>query len=583
MMEIITVNERRQIPILMLLMFIGMLLETTSVSLIAPTFGLMSQSDIGTKYPQLEPFLKWLGNPNQAQLIIGGMLTLLSIFLIKSLFLILLSWRQNKFLSKLQASLSYRFYAGYLSQPWSFYLERNSAQLIFNSTTEVNILVELVLQPAMMLIMESLVLIGIASILFFVAPLGALVVTTVLCMSSVAFNRGIRGYLRQWANARQRHDGLRLQQLQQGINGAKEVKLLGREREFLKQYSLHNNGFASARQRQRTLMDIPRLWLELLAIAGLALLVLLMLAQHKPLDELVLTVTLFAAAAFRSMPSLVRVMGAIQNIRSGAPVIHKLYAESSIFNKQQALVSCKNVAFECEIKLEHIEFTYEQGARKALDNVNITVKYGQSIGIIGSSGAGKSTLVDIILGLLTLEKGVVTVDGADIQNNLRDWQDQLGYVPQTIYLTDDTLRRNVAFGLPDDLIDDKALAKAIEAAQLDDFVRSLPLGTETFVGERGVRLSGGQRQRIGIARALYSNPKVLILDEATSALDVKTEKDVMDAVNALHGNKTVIIIAHRFSTVAQCDRLYKLEHGKVIEQGTFEQVVSHSTASFSVV
>ncbi len=208
----------------------------------------------------------------------------------------------------------------------------------------------------------------------------------------------------------------------------------------------------------------------------------------------------------------------------------------------------------------------------------MTIARGTSVGFIGTSGAGKSTLVDVILGLLTPENGHVMVDGIDVQTNLRGWQDQIGYVPQSIFLTDDSLRRNVAFGLSDDLIDDLAVARALKAAQLDGFVSSLSQGMDTLVGERGVRLSGGQRQRIGIARALYHDPAVLVLDEATSALDTATEKGVMEAINALQGDKTVLIVAHRLSTVANCDWVYRMEQGRVVEAGRFEDL-SHPAAA----
>ena len=223
--------------------------------------------------------------------------------------------------------------------------------------------------------------------------------------------------------------------------------------------------------------------------------------------------------------------------------------------------------FRATLELSQITYSYPGAAEPALKDLSLTIQRGESVGFIGASGAGKSTLVDILLGLLTPDTGEVRVDGKDIQENLRNWQDQIGYVPQSIYLTDDTLRCNVAFGLTDEQIDDEAVQRAIQAAQLEEFVASLPEGLETIVGEHGVRLSGGQRQRIGIARALYHDPVVLVLDEATSALDAVTERDVMQAVYALHGDKTLLIVAHRLSTVAHCDKLVRLEEGRVVEEG----------------
>jgi ABC-type multidrug transport system fused ATPase/permease subunit len=231
------------------------------------------------------------------------------------------------------------------------------------------------------------------------------------------------------------------------------------------------------------------------------------------------------------------------------------------------------------LELHRVSFTYPAAHAPSLTDLSLTVRRGESVGFVGASGAGKSTLVDIVLGLLASEAGEVWVDGKNIQTNLRNWQDQIGYVPQSIFLTDDTLRRNVAFGLANEQIDEAAVWRAIRAAQLDELVHTLPQGLDTVVGERGIRLSGGQRQRIGIARALYHDPGVLVLDEATSSLDTTTERGVIQAVNALRGDKTVLIVAHRLSTVEHCDRLYRLEQGKVIEEGTPSAMVKQAAKS----
>jgi ATP-binding cassette, subfamily B, bacterial PglK len=267
-------------------------------------------------------------------------------------------------------------------------------------------------------------------------------------------------------------------------------------------------------------------------------------------------------------------MGAMQQIRYAKPVVNLLYDEFKMIrsNKLNSQVS-KKINFKKDIAINSVYFKYDNASSNALDGINITIKKGESVGFIGPSGSGKSSLVDIILGLLYPDKGRILVDGKNIKENFRGWQDEIGYVPQTIYLTDDTLRRNIAFGVGDSEIDDQAVMRSLRAAQLDDFIGDLKEGLDTFVGERGVRLSGGQRQRIGIARALYHDPPILVLDEATSALDSNTEAGVMDAVNALHGNKTLIIVAHRLSTVEGCDRLYRLDHGKVVDEGVPETIL----------
>jgi len=306
--------------------------------------------------------------------------------------------------------------------------------------------------------------------------------------------------------------------------------------------------------------------LELLAVVGLAILVVIMISSGKPLDALLPTIGLFAAAAFRLLPSVNRVIGAVQGVRFSLPVVETMYSEICLADKTVPIVSKKSLlTFKKEITLENLSFKYPIATTEVLKNISLSIPFGASVGFIGSSGAGKSTLVDVILGLLSTSNGAVKIDGVDIQNNVRGWQDQIGYVPQTIFLTDDTLRRNIAFGLSNQQINEEAVWHALQHAQLDQFVKNLPEGLDTKVGERGVRLSGGQRQRIGIARALYHDPTVLVLDEATSSLDNVIEHDVMEAVNALHGNKTIIIVAHRLSTVEHCDHLYQLEHGEIHE------------------
>jgi ABC-type multidrug transport system fused ATPase/permease subunit len=500
------------------------------------------------------------------------MIILVGVYAIKTHFLAFLAWKQSRFAYGFQASLSQRLFACYLRQPYTFHLQRNSAQLIRNVTGEASILAN-VTQSAMTLLAEILVLIGIGALLLFIEPLGAILVATTLSLAGWGFYRLTRARVLHWGKARRHHEGLRIQHLKQGLGGAKDVKLLGREDDFLSQYDQHNTGSARMGQRQSALLQLPRLWLELLAVVGLAGLVLVMIGQGKPLGILLPTLGLFAAAAFRLIPSVNRVLSATQNMRYGLPVIDNLQGELRLLDNVRAPEPGPPLPFKHELKLDNISFHYPSAEASALQDISLSILRGSSVGFIGGSGAGKSTLVDIILGLLTPDGGAVRVDGIDIQTNLRGWQDQIGYVPQSIFLTDDSLRRNVAFGLPNNQIDEDAVWRAIRAAQLEEFVKSLPEEMDTVVGERGIRLSGGQRQRIGIARALYHDPSVLVLDEATSSLDTATERGVMDAVQAFHGDKTIIIVAHRLSTVAYCDRLFRLEHGRIAEEGKTSQVL----------
>lgn len=574
--HLLTSKQRRATVVLLGFMVIGMVLETMGVGLVIPALALMTQSDITIKYPELQPLVSNLGNPSHEQLVIYGMLALVSVYMVKALFLTFLTWIQMKFIFNVQADLSQKLFSGYLRQPYTFHLQHNSAQLIRNVVTETNLFTHSGLKSGMIILTEVLVLLGISTLLLIVEPLGTLFVVCVLGIAGGAYHLSTRGYILRWGKARQLHEGLRIQYLQEGLGGAKDVKLLGRENNFLSQYRLHNMGSARVGQYKSTMQVLPRIWLELFAIMGLAVLVLTMIWQEKSLETVLPTLGLFAAAAFRLIPSVNRILSAVQSVRFTLPVIDILHSECKKFNDDKLPQEETVLPLVNHITLERVDFSYPSSEKRALSELSMTITKGTSVGFIGGSGAGKSTLVDLILGLLVPTNGSVKVDGIDIQTNTRAWQDQIGYVPQSIFLTDDSLRRNIAFGLPNEMIDDHAIERAIHAAQLENFVKELPQGLETIVGERGVRLSGGQRQRIGIARALYHDPQVLVLDEATSSLDTTTERDVMNAVNALHGDKTLIIVAHRLTTVEHCDRLYRLEQGTVIEEGTPDTMLAQN-------
>ncbi len=316
----------------------------------------------------------------------------------------------------------------------------------------------------------------------------------------------------------------------------------------------------------QTLKDLPRLWIEWLAMAGLAVLVIVMVMRGRPADSIVPIAGLFAVAVFRLVPSASRMLSAVQAIALGLVSVRSLSAElGTEATEVSAPTSDGPNDWDC-IAVEDLRFSYGSQTSNVLNGVSLVIPRGQTVGLIGVSGSGKSTLVDVLLGLLAPASGRVLIGGVDTARCMKWWQRRLGYVPQSIYLLDDTVRRNVAFGIAEDRIDDTAVARAIAMVNLDSFVASLPQGLATVVGERGVRISGGQRQRIGIARALYSDPEVLVLDEATSALDGETEETVMEAIDALHGRLTIVVIAHRTATVARCDRVLRVEGGVVREE-----------------
>ena len=551
---------------LILLMFIGMIFEMLGIGLIIPVLTTITHQNLYSEYPQLEQYLQIIGSPTQRELVIYTMLFLAFIYFLKSAYMAFVVWRQAKYSFNVQADMSNRLFKGYLYKPYTFHLQKNSAELIRNIISEVGLL-STVLQSVLMVISEILIFTGILILLLIVEPAGAILVFTVFSISGFIYYGLIRGHLLDWGQARQLHEGLKLQHLQQGLGGIKDIKILGREQEFISEFKFHNNRSAYVNQMQTTFVGLPRYLLELFAVLSLVILVVFMIKQNNTLENLVPVLGVFTAAAFRMMPSVNRLLNAYQNLRYSLPVVNTLYNELNDIKSISIPNNNNSLKFNRNITIHNVCYSYPDTNKKALEDISFKIPTGSTIGIIGTSGAGKSTLIDIILGLLKPQNGSVEVDDIDIQNDVSSWQNFIGYVPQTIYLSDDTLRRNIAFGLPEQEISEEAVMKAIKIAQLETFVEGCENGLNTIVGERGVRLSGGQRQRIGIARALYNDPDLLVLDEATSSLDTDTENQVMESVRRLHGKKTIIIIAHRLSTVKDCDYLYKLEKGKIISHG----------------
>jgi ABC-type multidrug transport system fused ATPase/permease subunit len=573
-------KQRKKLFILLPLILIGMLLEMLSISLVMPVIGMV----IGGENYSAPTFITNIFNGLNIDLSVVNLIPVVMIglgliFLIKNFFLGFLAWKQANFSLAVKSELSKLIFSVYLNKPYAFHLAHNSAQLIRNITTETT-LFTLCLNSFLTLITEGLVIFGVVCLLMLVEPAGALSVIFLFGIATWSFYRITRKRLTYWGALRQKYDGLILQSLQQGLGAVKEVSLLGRAEQATEDFSAQMLAASAVEVKQVTLQQIPRLWLEFLAVCGLILLVIFMQHQGASGGEMIPMLGLFAAAAFRLLPSFNRLLSSAHFLRYASPAINVLSEEVAGRDQQKPfqnsinnLCSSGQSFFSGTINLSNVTYTYPGSTTPSIKDVSLEVKKGDFIGFIGGSGAGKSTLVDIILGLLSPDSGNVTVDGLEVGHNLRWWQNQIGYVPQSIFLTDASLRSNIALGVAENLINDNAIELALKAAQLDQFVTGLPDGVHTFVGERGVRLSGGQLQRIGIARALYHNPSVLVLDEASSALDSATEEDLMMAINALHGEKTIILVAHRLSTIMGCDSLYQIEAGRLERGGSPSEVL----------
>jgi ATP-binding cassette, subfamily B, bacterial PglK len=541
-------------------LLVGMVFETLSLGAIIPALALFSDSQATSRLPFASELLNKLGNPSSAMLVVGGLLAILMLYGIKALVLLRLVWQQASFLASIRQNLSRRLFETYVMQPWTFHLQRNSSELIRNATTEISMFVH-GCQGAMIAAAEACVTIGIGALLIWVEPMGACVTGITLVLATWAMQATLRHRIIRWGEKRQAAEGARVQALQQGLGGAKEVKIFGREFEFLEHYRAAERQASHAIQMQLFSAQIPRLWYELLAVAGVAALGIVLVLQGATPATLISRLGLFAVAAFRLMPSMYRLVAALQMIRFLEPAVNMLSEELALPSTPAQVNPGSRFSFKEGIYLQDVFYSYPSANQPALRGVSLAIHRGSAVGIIGESGAGKSTLIDLMLGLLDPDSGCIKVDERDIKTDLRAWQNSIGYVPQSIYLTDDTIQANVAFGVPSPSIDVDAVHRSLKAARLLEFVTNLPDGVNTLVGERGVRLSGGQRQRLGIARALYWDPPVLVLDEATSALDSDTEAGVMDAVNHLHGEKTLIIVAHRLTTVSRCDKVFRLTQG----------------------
>ena len=418
------------------------------------------------------------------------------------------------------------------------------------------------------LVQELLLASAVIWLMVYTEPVAAISTVTILVGGSLIYLKVTKPMVLRFGEQRQKIQAPLTRYLLQGFGGVKDIKVLGRSNDFLNQYENQNLIVQNVSVRYGILKAIAPMWTELLAMSGLTVVVWVMVWQDRPPDRIIPLLGLFVIATWRFVPTVNTVVSITNSIRYSRPAVESVYHEFEYIKSQKNVVK-NQIVFNEKVELRNLTFNYPNTTKPSLSDVNIVVHKGETVGFIGPSGAGKSTLVDVILGLLPQTSGELLIDGIEMQEHNLEWQSTIGYVSQAIYLTDDTVRRNVAFGIAEKDVDEVALEHALRSAQLWDFVESLPDKTHTIVGERGVRVSGGQRQRIGIARALYHGPQVLVLDEATSSLDIETEAEVMSAIRALQGFKTILIVAHRLSTVQHCDRLYRIEDAQIVAEGSF--------------
>ena len=563
-------NEKKSLGGLFVLMLIGTLLETLSVGLLIPVLAVLTSETSEIKLP----FVTLSTDIEKNTLVWIVVVGVFIVYVIKNIFLGLSVWIQRGYLTRLSARIASQILEAYVRQPLSFHLKKNSSSLIRN-TQDSTVIMGGGIEPLLSLVSEGLIVSALFAVLVAVEPLGTLLVVGTLLLATFVFHKLSDRKLHEWGSRRQFEKGRIIRTIQQSLGAIKDIQVLNREDWFIHEHTKHQINDQSLLRRIITVQSLPRLWLEVMAIGGLTGLVGVMLGSGKDSSEIVPVVGLFAATAFRVLPSINKIVGSKQQLKVSRTAIETIYADLHLPVFGFPVTDSDPLGF-VSIAVNDLTFSYEGISDSVLCNATVRINKGEAVGFVGQSGSGKSTLIDIMLGLLSPQSGSVLINGQDISQVKSAWQKSIGYIPQTIFLMDDSLRRNIAIGIADNEIDEVAVREALKSAQLEDFIASLPDGLDTVVGERGVRLSGGQRQRIGIARALYHRPSVLVLDEATSSLDTETEHEVMKAVQALQGDKTVIIVAHRLSTVEYCDRLYRLDAGRIVDEGTFDEVMNRS-------
>jgi ATP-binding cassette, subfamily B, bacterial PglK len=568
-------REKKLSIILLFLMVVSAFLETIGIGLIVPFIGVVTEPDSIYQNEVLARIYDVLGLHSTQSFIFLAAIGLLVVFLVKNIYLFLFHRVQYKMIFDEQVRLTEKLFKSYLSMPYTFHLQRNTAQLTRNINIEVQNVFFLI-TSLFLFVTELLVIVSICLLLLILSPIATILSGTLLGFSIWVFFAFFKTKISTAGIERQQAQGEMLKWVNQGLGAGKELKVLKVEDFFLSNFNRESKKFASAARFHLLINQVPRLYIETIVIATILTLVLVTMLRYDGLATLLSTIALFTMAAFRLMPSMNRLMYALSIIRQYQSSLDVVFEDLAMNKmdphtddrKREPFLSDEDLsekAFVDSIQLNGIVYRYPGSNVDALQNVSLEIPIGRSIAFKGASGSGKTTLIDLILGILTPAEGSIVIDNQDIRSIKDLWQGRIGYVPQQVFLTDDSVRANIAFGINESEIDDERVWSVLEQVELKELVENLPDGLHTILGEQGTRLSGGQRQRVGIARALFRNPEILVLDESTSALDYETETEIMKAVDGLRGEKTLLIIAHRLSTIEKCDIVFTLSNGRVID------------------
>lgn len=570
-MHLLSKKDVNYLFILSFLILLTTVFETLSLSMIVPLVSFIGDVEFIENYPVIFDILSKFSsifdlttqNFTETQKLMLGTSFIFSLFfLLRHIFFLIVTWKKEDFKFKMKTNFSDKMYSGYLKLPYSFHLKNNSSILVRNAVQEVEIFTNNVMQ--LITVFSDLILITflISMLLFFESKITIYIILFLSFLSSV-FLILTRKKIFSLAKERQQNDRKSFFYAKQGLEAIKEINISGRQNEFADQYISKYSKLSKIVFLQNFINFLPRVWLEVFVFISLIIFLFFSHFQNNEMTKIIPILALYVGTAFRLLPGINRIVVSINALKLGLPAVKVLQEEIDLFNKQKENLKYtgqSETRFEKSLKLKNIFFDYEK-SKSILKGINIEILKGSTIGIMGSSGSGKSTFIDVLTGLLRPNKGEVLVDEQNIYLNLKSWRKKLGYVPQNIYLLDDTIKNNIAFGIQEHLIDQKLINEALNKAGLNKFIKELPNGVETNVGERGTKLSGGQAQRIALARALYNKPSVLILDEATNSLDINKENQILETIKTNLKDITVIIVSHRENTVKICDKVYKISDG----------------------
>ncbi len=564
-------HSRRRLPLVFIIIVGGALAELVGVSVVLPIINLAIDPNevYQNGYCKLISLVTGISDAKQIMILL--ILATIAIYIVKNIYLILMNNAIYRYTMNVQRKMAVRLMNAYVRQPYSFFLRKNSSELLRSINSDTANFQQVVINVLQIL---SNMFLAVIMLIYLLKTNWAITVAVIIvlgiCFLILVFYSNRK--MRRFGAESQTLMGMIFQTLQETFHGIKEIKILNREKYFIEEYEGRYAKQAEVGRKANLLSILPRYLIEAVAISTIMLCLIFAILLKGGYGAIIGQLAVFAMAAFKLLPAVNAIYAYFSTVlyqKASVNLVYQDIYEADQLDKEleKRIIDKPNetsITFKKEIVAEDIHFQYEGAESEVLKGVSISIHKGEAIGFIGKSGGGKTTTVDILLGLLKPNEGRILVDGVDIDRNYKSWLTYIGYIPQSIYLADKSIRENIAFGLNKDEIQEERIQKAVEEAQLEELISSLPQGLDTVIGEGGVRLSGGQRQRIGIARALYNNPEVLVLDEATSALDNETEKAVMGAIDHLHGTKTLIIIAHRLTTIKNCDKVYEIADGKAI-------------------